>query len=133
MGLAALWFFGFYTHFQSVSIWGAVIFSVLTLLTILLDVFAPALGARGYKSSKWGGTGAIVGGLLGIFIMGPIGAIVGPFVGGFIGEYMHAANAHHALRVAWGSFVGMIIGSLFKLIVGISMFIYFVVVAIHYL
>lgn len=133
VALAALWFFGFFTHFQSVSVLGAVVFSVLTLLTILLDVFAPALGARGYKSSRWGVIGAIVGGIAGIFVLGPLGALVGPFVGGFVGEYMHATNTEHALRVAWGAFIGMMIGSFFKLAVGLTMFVYFLVAVIRYL
>lgn len=131
IALAAIWFYGFYTNFQTVSIFGAAIFSFLTLLTILLDVFAPALGAKGYKSSKWGVIGAILGGIFGIFIMGPIGALAGPLVGGFVGELLHAANAQQAMRAAMGAFIGMLIGSVFKLVVGISMFVYFVIAVIN--
>ncbi len=125
---------GIFAWFSKVvSIWGLVVFSILILFTIVVDVFAPAIAARGRKASRLGILGALVGGILGIFLLGPIGILLGPFLGAFIGEIMSAANTEHALRVAVASMFGLFIGSAFKLIVGLSMFIYFIVATFRYL
>lgn len=119
---------GLYAWFtDEISIWGLVVFAILTLLTIVVDVLAPAIAAKGRKASRMGVAGAIIGGILGIFLLGPIGILLGPFVGAFIGESMNAASGEHALRVAVASLFGLVIGSVFKLIVGTGMFIYFLI------
>lgn len=109
------------------DIWGLIIFAVLILFTVIVDIFAPALAARGRKASKFGVLGGILGGLLGIFILGPIGILVGPFVGAFLGEIINSATTEHAFRVAAASLFGLVIGSAFKLLVGTSMFIYYII------
>jgi uncharacterized protein YqgC (DUF456 family) len=127
LALAGLWLYAILTHFEQVSLFGAIIFSLLTGATILVDVFAPVLGARGNRSSRFGTLGAMIGAVFGIFILGPIGAIAGPFIGAFIGEYLKSANTEQALKTAWGAFIGFLVGSVFKVIVGLSMFIYFLI------
>lgn len=125
VALAGLILFAVVT--KSVSIWGIVVFSILTLLTVFVDVLAPAIAAKGRKASRMGVMGALIGGILGIFILGPLGILLGPFIGAFIGEMMHAGNTEHSFQIAIASMFGLVIGSAFKLIVGVSMFIYFLV------
>jgi len=123
----------FYAWFSgAISWWGVVVFAVLVGLTVVVDLFAPAIAAKGKKASKMGLTGAIIGGLLGVFVLGPIGILIGPFTGAFIGEMLNAASAEHAVRVAVSAMFGLVIGTGFKLIVGISMFIYFLISLRHY-
>jgi uncharacterized protein len=112
---------------KSVSIWGLVVFGILTLLTIVVDVLAPGLAAKGKKASSLGVSGAMIGGLVGIFMLGPVGILLGPFLGAFIGEVLNNATTEHAFKVAMASMFGLVIGSAFKLVVGVSMFIYFLV------
>ncbi|MBX4186669.1 MAG: DUF456 domain-containing protein [Candidatus Doudnabacteria bacterium] len=118
---------------KAVSIWAIAFFAVLILLTVLVDVLAPAIAASGKKASSGGILGAIIGGIIGIFVLGPIGIVLGPFVGAFIGEIANASSTDKALKVAWSSMLGLVIGSLFKLLVGTVMFIYFVVGSVQYL
>jgi len=120
-----LFLYAWFTDYEKITPLVLIIFGILLLLTIIVDVAAPALGAKGYKSSRYGVIGSILGAFLGMFFL-PIGIIVGPFVGGFVGEYFFGRNLEHATRVAWGSFVGLLIGSLFKLAVIAGMFVYFV-------
>ncbi len=129
VALAGLLLFALVT--KSISIWGLIVFSILTLVTIIIDVLAPAIAAKGKKSSKLGVAGALIGGVVGIFVLGPIGILLGPFVGAFIGELMNNASHQHALSVAIASLFGLVISSAFKLIVGVSMFIYFIVEVIR--
>src|SRR3989338_8499409 len=114
VSLFGLLLYGYFTDWERVTVIGAVVFSVLTLITLILDFVTPALAAKGYKASSYGSWGAIIGAFLGIFTLVPVGAIFGPFIGGFIGEYLHAANTEKALRIAWASFLGFLIGTIFK-------------------
>lgn len=126
LALAGLILYGFAVDFDQVSILVIVIFSILTGLTFLIDLFAPALGARGYKASRWGFLGAILGGFLGIFIFGPVGIILGPLIGGFIGEYISLRNTTQALKVATGAFIGFLVGTVIKLAIVFAIAGYFV-------
>ncbi len=128
-GLPVAWLgllvYAWYTSFDIITVWGLIVFGVLVGLTVLVDLVAPAIAARGHKASSLGVTGALIGGLVGIFFLGPIGILLGPFIGAFIGEMMHSANSEHAFQVAVASMFGLVIGSTFKLVIGTSMFIYF--------
>lgn len=126
LSYGGLLLYAWYTDFEKIPPTALVIFGVLTLLTFIVDLFAPALGAKGYKASRYGVLGSMIGAFAGIFVLGPLGIIIGPFIGGFIGEMIHAQNMENATKVAWGSFVGFVIGSLFKMAVIVSMFVYFV-------
>jgi uncharacterized protein len=117
--------FAWYHHFQSVSIWGVVVFALLVMSTFIVDLIAPALAVKGQKASREGTWGALLGGMLGVFVLGPIGILLGPFIGALLGEMIHAANSEHALRVAASSLLSFLIGTGFKLIVGTCMFVYF--------
>ena len=119
-----------FTRFDQIGAWGLGVFGILTLMTIVLDFLAPAIAAKGYKSSKMGSGGAIVGAFLGVFVLGPIGALIGPFIGAFVGEYMAVANSERAFKVATAAFIGFLLGSIFKLVVGVSMFVYFLIAVI---
>lgn len=125
LGLAGLLLYAIVTKFQTVSVAAIIIFGALTILTIVLDVAAPALGAKGKKASRQGVWGSIIGGIAGMFVMGPFGIVIGPFVGAFIGEYLNKPNSEQALRAAWGSFLGFLVGTLARTAVAIAMGVYF--------
>lgn len=126
LAFAGLLIYGFATDFEPMSATVLVVFGFLILLTLALDVVAPAIGAKGYKASRWGIIGSFVGAIFGIFVMGPLGIILGPFVGGFVGEFLHLPDSKRALRTAWGSFVGFLMGTLVRLGVTLGMAGYFV-------
>src|SRR3990167_9554982 len=80
VSLAGLILFGFVTNFEKVGVTAIAVFSALTLLTILFDIFGPALATKGYKSTGYGATGALLGAIFGVVFLGPIGAFLGPFL-----------------------------------------------------
>lgn len=57
---------------------------------------------------------------------GPWGIVLGPFAGAFIAELTSNKNGREALRAAFGSFVGFLIGSVSKLIVAGFLIYYYV-------
>jgi uncharacterized protein len=109
------------TGFKRISIAEVVVFFVVMLLTIAIDFFAPMLGAGKYRASKWGILGAMFGSFLGIFIMGFWGIIIGPFLGAIFGELITGRQHGQALKVGWGTLIGIIVGGIIKITVVLIM------------
>lgn len=95
---------------QTLLIWG-----VVTIAVVVLDYVVPAWGTKHFGGSKWGTWGSIVGIVVGMFL-GPWGIVLGPFVGAFVGELIADKGSQEALRAGWGSFVGLMTGTVLKLI-----------------
>lgn len=96
---------------QTLLIW-----LVVTIVVTLLDYFVPVWGTQKYGGTRQGVWGSIIGLLLGLFFFPPIGIIVGPFIGAIMGELIAGKNSDDALRAGFGSFVGLLAGTLLKLI-----------------
>src|SRR5690348_10074415 len=109
MALIGLILYAWVTRFHTVSLLWLTIFLIMTLVSILFDIFGPGLMAKGYKTSTYGSWGAVAGGVLGLVSLRPLGAFVGPFLGAFLGEYYASYNAHQAVRSAWVAFVAVLI------------------------
>ncbi|KQR41118.1 DUF456 domain-containing protein [Deinococcus sp. Leaf326] len=98
-------------------------FAVLTVLISLVDNVASAWGARKYGGSKQAIWGALIGGLVGIFI--PFGLIVGPLAGALIAElFVVRKPLTGALRAAWGTLVGLLTGIAAKLVLHLMIGVY---------
>ncbi|MFS8616813.1 MAG: DUF456 domain-containing protein [Solitalea sp.] len=102
-----------YAHFSQRFL---IITALVTIAVVALDYVIPVLGTKKYGGSKAGQYGAIAGILIGLFA-GPAGIMLGPFLGAFIGELIHdPGNQSRALRAAWGSFIGFLVGAGMKVV-----------------
>ena len=103
---------------QFLLIWGLVVIAIS-----ILDYVIPALGMKRYGGTKWGVWGSTLGVFVGLFF-GAIGVILGPLVGAILGELLQSAihgaitdkALSAALRAGWGSFIGILFGTILKLI-----------------
>jgi len=95
---------------QFLLIWGIVV-----VIVQVLDYIVPAWGTKKYGGSKAGVWGSTIGLIIGLF-MGPWGIILGPFVGAVVGELLSGKQTRDALRAGWGSFVGLLAGTILKLV-----------------
>lgn len=92
-----------------------VIWAVVVVVVQALDYFVPAWGTKRFGGSKWGVWGSTIGMLIGLFF-GVWGIILGPFIGAVVFELIDGKNTRVALRAGWGSFVGLMTGTILKLI-----------------
>lgn len=119
---------------QFLTVW-----AVVVVVIQVLDYFIPAWGTKKFGGTKYGVWGSTIG-LIAGFFMGPLGIIIGPFIGAVLGELIyfnrhpqpaneqpHNTNFNRALRAGFGSFIGLLTGTLIKVICCSVMIAYFVI------
>lgn len=102
---------------------GPVLLTVLGLLTLVslgVDFWATAHGAKRVGASRTATIGATVGMLVGAFVFPPFGFFLGPFVGALAGELLHRrslaqADLGAATRIGIGTWLGIALGIALKL------------------
>jgi len=119
--LLAAWAGGF----AQIGVTTLVILGVLTLLSMAVDFWAAALGAKRVGASRLALIGAVLGTFAGLFF-GPPGLFIGPFAGALIGELLHGRRLDQrglgqATRVGFGTWLGVVFGVALKLMLAFAM------------
>ena len=91
------------------------IWAVVTIVVQVLDSVVPIWGTKKFGGSKMGVWGSTLGLRVGLFF-GPWGIVLGPFLGAVVFELIDGKNTRLALKAGWGSFVGLMTGTILKLI-----------------
>jgi uncharacterized protein YqgC (DUF456 family) len=107
-------------HFDRVSITIVVICGVLTLLAWATDYAAAMLGAKRAGASRLAVIGAAIGTVAGVFT-GLVGLIFMPLVGAAIGELIAVRNATRAAKVGISTWIGLLLGTLAKVVLTFMM------------
>ena len=99
------------------------IWALVTIAVTVMDYVIPAWGAKRYGGTKYGMWGSTIGVFVGLFLtfIGPWVVILGPFLGAFIGELIGGKEGKDALKAGWGSFIGLLCGTLIKLVCSVWM------------
>ncbi|MGV8941386.1 MAG: DUF456 domain-containing protein [Lysobacter sp.] len=111
---AGMWLTAWADGFAQVGGWVIAVLGLLTLLSIVIDLFATAVGAKRVGASRWAVAGAIVGTFAGL-LFGIIGLLAGPFIGALAGELIHSREVLHATRVGIGTWLGILVGTALKI------------------
>ena len=104
---------------------------VLITLTVaisvgILDYLIPVLGVKKLGGTRSGQIGTILGLIIALIILGPIGIIIGPFGGALLGEMSTKKSFQDSIKPAFGAFVGVVAGSVIKFLISLSfLFFYF--------
>ncbi len=101
------------------------VLGVLTILALLSDMLFSVIGAKRVGASRTALFGAAIGGLAGIFF-GLAGALLGPFLGASAGELLSKHHLKHSVRVGAGTWVGLALSLVFRLIIIFTMFTVFI-------
>lgn len=97
-----------------------IVLGVLTIFALLVDFLAASLGAKRAGASRAAVVGAAAGTLIGLF-MGPFGLLIGSFAGAVGGELLATGRTQHAARVGFAAWLGLLLGTLFKLALTFAM------------
>jgi uncharacterized protein YqgC (DUF456 family) len=125
--LLAAWVDGF----QVISVATIMVLAVLTAIALTVDIVASLLGAKRVGASRMAILGAALGTIVGLFFGIP-GVLLGPFAGALGGELLFSRNLAHASRVGVGTWAGMIVGAVFKLLLTFVMLgIFLLAIIIH--
>ena len=110
--LLAAWIDGFReVGYVTLGVLGA-----LTLLTVIVDIGAAALGAKRVGATRYGVIGSAIGTVVGLFF-GFAGLIAGPFLGALIGELSARRSVFSAGRVAVATWIALVFAVVVKLAV----------------
>lgn len=98
-----------------------VVITLLYIISIIVDWFSGAIGAKWFGSSKWGIGGAILGGIVGLFFGLP-GLIIGPILGVFLFEMLFAKKeVKDASNSTVGTVVGGVAGIVARVLIALAM------------
>ena len=97
-------------NWQMLLVWG-----IVTIIVSILDYIVPAWGTKQFGGTKYGVWGSTIGVFAGLFF-GALGVIIGPLVGAILGELIGGKEINEALKAGWGSFIGLLFGTIIKLV-----------------
>lgn len=117
---AGMWLAAWADDFQRVGVGTLVVLGLLVLLSIVVDFAASMIGARRVGASGKAIWGAGIGSVVGLFFGLP-GLLAGPFLGASLGELWHGRQFRMATRVGFGTWLGLLLGAIFKLLLALAM------------
>jgi uncharacterized protein YqgC (DUF456 family) len=109
------------TDFTAVGMVTLAVLLLLTLLGLMIDVFAALIGANRFGASSKATYGTVIGSILGFFMGGLYGLIFGPLLGAAAGEQLHGGDWKKSARVGLGTWLGIAVGGVAKLIIALIM------------
>lgn len=97
-----------------------VLLAALAALSYAADFLAGAFGARRFGATPRAVTGALIGGVAGIFF-GIAGVLLGPFIGALIGELSVRRDLAAAARAGIGASLGLVLAAAAKIALAFTM------------
>ena len=91
------------------------VWAIVTIVVSVLDYVVPAWGTKKFGGTRYGVWGSTIGVFVGLFF-GAAGVIIGPLAGAVIGELVGGKEIAEALKAGWGSFIGLLFGTILKLV-----------------
>ncbi|MNZ74042.1 hypothetical protein D3C78_924760 [compost metagenome] len=130
-GVLAIYFaFFVYGWFFTFEEFGPFFWIIQTLIVVVLMVADYLVGAWGVK--KFGGSKlsvwlSTIGIIVGPFVIPAFGLVIGPLAGALIGELIRGESFSKAIKVAFGSVVGLFSSIVVKIILQVVMIIVFII------
>jgi|TARA_B110000914_G_scaffold211785_1_gene212135 uncharacterized protein YqgC (DUF456 family) len=92
-----------------------IILGLLAIIITFLDYWLQVYSVRYFGGGKSSTIGVILGIILGIFFIPPIGVIVGPFIGAYLGALLESDfDFLNSFKVAGGALIGFLCGTILK-------------------
>ena len=116
-----MWLAAWAGQYQLISVWTLGVLAGLTLLSLVVDIAAAALGAKRVGASGLAMLGAALGTIFGGLFFSLPGLILGPFIGAVAGELVRGKQLHEASRIGVGTWIGLAVGTALKLALAFAM------------
>jgi uncharacterized protein YqgC (DUF456 family) len=97
-----------------------IVLGSLAAFGVAMDFIAASLGARRVGASSAAVWGASIGTFVGMFFGLP-GLILGPFIGALLGELISSKSVLRSAHVGIGTWLGLLFGTLVKLVLSVVM------------
>nr|WP_255807685.1 DUF456 domain-containing protein [Cohnella mopanensis] len=123
---AAFFVYGWFFSFEPFGIWFWIIQTIIVIILFVADYMVNAWGIKKYGGSRASVIGSTIGILIGPFVIPAFGLIIGPFAGAVLGELIHGSDFKMALKVGWGSLLGLLASTIFKFLVQGMMIVLFI-------
>lgn len=110
-----------------------IVWSIITILTIILDYVFPLWSAKKFRASSYGIWGSVIGMIIGIIFFPPFGMIAGLLTGAIIGELIAGKNSSEAMKVGLVTFFSSLLMIAFKFAASAMMTYYYIKAAVSFL
>ena len=120
MIFGGIWLASALDDYQHIGTTWLIILGVLAAFGVAMDFVATSLGARRVGASSLAVWGASIGTFIGMFLGLP-GLILGPFVGAVVGELVSSKSVLRSAHVGIGTWLGLLFGTLVKLVLSVVM------------
>ncbi|WP_128894332.1 DUF456 domain-containing protein [Longirhabdus pacifica] len=124
---AAFFVYGLFISFEPFGFWFWSIQTAILAVIFIADYWLSAKSVKKYGGSRASVIGTTIGLIIGPFLIPGFGLILGPLVGAIIGELTQHRDINRAVKVGWGSLVGLFTSSVMKIVLQLSMIILFFV------
>ena len=120
MIFGGIWLVAAVDDYRHLGLWWLLLLGALGTLGVVVDFVAASLGARRVGASRLALWGASAGTVIGMFLGIP-GLLFGPFVGALLGELASGTSVLRSAHVGFGSWLGLLFGTLLKLVISCLM------------
>lgn len=120
MVFGGIWLAAAVDGYRHLGWWWLLIIGVLGTIGVVVDFVAGMLGAKRVGASTRALWGATLGTLVGMFFGIP-GLLFGPFLGALGGELASGTSVLRSAHVGIGTWVGLLVGTLVKLVISFVM------------
>ncbi|SEU19881.1 DUF456 domain-containing protein [Paenibacillus sp. NFR01] len=128
----AFFVYGWFFSFDPFGAWFWIIQTLIVVVLFVADYVVGAWGVKKFGGSRASVIGSTIGIIFGPFVIPAFGLILGPFIGAFVGELIAGANPGKALKVSFGSLLGLFTSTVVKLLLQIAMVVlFFIWIGLH--
>lgn len=115
-----IWLIAGSDHYHHLGFWWLIGIAAVGAVGLTIDLLAGILGVKRVGASKQAVLGALFGTVVGLFFGLP-GLLLGPFLGAVLGELAAGSSALHSTNVGLGAWLGLLFGTIIKLISSLMM------------
>jgi uncharacterized protein len=120
MIFGGIWLAAAADHYRHIGMGWLLGIGLVAVVGLVVDLIAGALGAKRVGASGRAIAGALLGSGIGLFFGLP-GIVLGPFLGAALGELSVGNSVLRSTHVGVGTWVGLIFGTLIKLVASVTM------------